>query len=168
MKVTCLMALTLDGKIGLDAEHFPDWTGKADKKLFVEMTKKAGVLIMGSKTYDTIGKPLPGRKNIVLTRDKARVSDHEDLIFTNNMPAQILKNCEAQGFSEVIIAGGTTINSLFAREKLIDRLVVTISPVIFGKGLGLFGEDIALDLTLEDYSQLDENRLCVSYKVMYE
>jgi dihydrofolate reductase len=30
--------------------------------MFKELTIKAGVLIMGSKTYDTIGKPLPGRK----------------------------------------------------------------------------------------------------------
>lgn len=62
MKVTLLMAMTLDGKIGKSHDHFPDWTGKADKTLFVRLTKKAGVIIMGSKTFDTIGRPLPNRK----------------------------------------------------------------------------------------------------------
>ena len=65
MTVTLLMALTLDGKIAKDPDHYPDWTGKEDKKLFAEISKKAGVVIMGSKTFDTFGKPLPNRKNVI-------------------------------------------------------------------------------------------------------
>ncbi|MDM8539056.1 dihydrofolate reductase, partial [Desulfobacterales bacterium HSG17] len=67
------MAQTLDGKIAKDADHFPDWTGPEDKKLFVKLTKQAGCLIMGSKTYDTIGRPLPGRKNVIMTKDKKKL-----------------------------------------------------------------------------------------------
>ena len=74
MKVIVLMALTLDGRIGKSRDHFPDWTGKADKRLFVTLTKRAGALIMGSRTFDTIGTPLPGRKNIVMTRNRDRKS----------------------------------------------------------------------------------------------
>ena len=77
MKLILVMALTVDGKIGKDDAHFPDWTGSEDKKMFKAVTRRAGVVIMGSKTYDTIGKPLPGRKNVILTRNPHRLSEGE-------------------------------------------------------------------------------------------
>lgn len=60
-KVILLMAITLDGKIAKHTNQLAAWTSRADKKIFVSETKKAGVIIMGRTTYDTIGRPLPGR-----------------------------------------------------------------------------------------------------------
>ncbi len=165
MKVTLLMAITLDGKIGKDSDHFPDWTGKTDKKLFVELTKKAGVLIMGSKTYDTIGSPLPKRKNIILTRNKERKSEWENLVFSDSTPKKILEELKKEGYQEVILAGGAEINSLFARENLIDEIIVTISPLVFGAGISLFTEDISLNLELKSTEKLDKNLIYAHYKV---
>ncbi len=166
MKTICLMATTLDGKIAKDTEHFPDWTGKADKKLFVEMTKKAGVLIMGSKTYDTIGKPLPNRKNIIMTRDKTRISNNKNLIFTSQKPTEILAGLKKEGFAEVIIAGGSQINTLFAQENLIDELAITIAPKIFGSGIGLFSPKMEMELKLLSSKKIDENTVFVCYEVV--
>jgi dihydrofolate reductase len=160
------MATTLDGKIAKDSNHFPDWTGKADKKLFVEMTKKAGVLIMGAKTFDTIGKPLPNRKNIILTRDKSRTSKFENLIFTSDKPINILSKLKDEGFSEVILAGGAQINTLFAKENLIDELAITIAPQIFGTGLGVFDPEIEMELKLKSMEKIDENTVFVRYEVL--
>ena len=90
------MALTLDGRIAKDSDHFPDWTEKADKKLFVQTTKRCGVMIMGSKTYDTIGKPLPGRKNIVLTRDEERLAlsrQKQEGLQTKNIQKDRFQTC---------------------------------------------------------------------------
>lgn len=166
MKVILLMAVTLDGKIGKNPDHFPDWTGKEDKKLFVDLSKRAGAVIMGSKTFDTIGKPLPKRKNIILSRDKTRVSKWENLIFTNEPPKEILKNLEKQGFSEVILAGGALVNSIFAEEKLIDEIIVTISPKIFGYGLSLFTQEISMELELKQVQRLGQNLVCLTYSVV--
>jgi dihydrofolate reductase len=166
MKVTLLMALTLDGKIAKDSNHYPDWTGKEDKKLFAGISKKAGVVIMGSKTFDTFGKPLPKRKNIVLTRNKNRKSEWENLVYTAKKPSEILKDLEAENNSNVILAGGATINSLFAREKLINKIIVTVSPKIFGYGISLFTEDISMDLELEAVERVSPNLVCLKYKVI--
>ena len=165
MKVTCLMAITLDGKIAKDSDHFPDWTEKADKQLFMEITKKARVIIMGSKTYDTLKKPLSGRKNIVITRNKDRISSHKNLIYTNEPPKKILETLQKEGYEEVILIGGTIINTLFAKEKLINEIIVTISPIIFGKGLSLFNPEIAMKLTLEKVKPLGTNSIYAKYKV---
>jgi len=166
MKVTLVMALTLDGKIGKTPDHFPDWTGKEDKKLFASISRKAGVVIMGSKTFETFGSPLPGRKNIVMSRKKARKSAWDNLVYTNKKPAQILRELENEGYTEAILAGGSLVNSLFAEEGLIDEVVVTISPKIFGYGLSLFSQEISMELKLESAERIGQDLVCLKYQVV--
>ncbi len=167
MKVILLMAMTLDGKIARTDTHFPDWTGKADKKLFVKVTKKAGVIIMGSKTFDTIGKPLPERKNIVCTRSRARqLTGQADLVFTGSPPASILSDLEKEGYTEAVLAGGAIVNSLFARAGLIDEIIITIAPQVFGKGISLFADEMDLQLELMEFEILDLNYVVVHYRVI--
>ncbi len=165
MKVILLMAITLDGRTGKDSEHFVDWTEQEDKKLFVQITKRAGVIIMGSKTFDTIGTPLPGRKNIILTRNRQRKSRWDNLVFTDQQPRELLKSLEKEGFTEAVLAGGPTINTLFAREKLIDEVIVTISPLIFGYGTSLFSEEIAMELELIDVDRRGKDLVAITYDV---
>ena len=166
IKTILLMAQTLDGKIARHADHFPDWTGRADKQLFVRETRRAGVVIMGSKTFDTIGRPLPGRRNIVMTRDTRRVSQWENLVYTSLAPADILSNLEQEGFERVILAGGARINTLFAQAGLIDEILVTITPMVFGRGIAMFEDGISADLALYRTIQLDAERVCLHYRVL--
>jgi len=166
MNVILLMAMTLDGKIGKSDDHFPDWTGKEDKKLFVEVSKKAGVLIMGSKTFDTIGKPLPNRKNIVLTRNRDRVSEWDNLVYTDLSPGDILEDLEKEGFKSVVLAGGSQVNSIFAKANLIDEIIVTICPLVFGGGLSLFSDTIDLQLELKGVERVDRDSVCLRYRVI--
>lgn len=165
MKVVLLMALTADGMIARDQNHFPDWTSRQDKAMFKQVTQKAGALIMGSRTYDAIGKPLPGRKNIVLTRNKQRQSSHRDLVYTDREPNALLIDLEDDGFHEVILAGGATINTLFARQGLIDEIHVTYSPKIFGTGLTLFAGEMSMDLQLLEFEKLGPDEILVRYRV---
>jgi len=166
MKLTLLMALTADGKIGKDANHFPDWSGKEDKKRFKKISLDAGVVIMGSATYDTIGRPLPGRKNVVLTRKTDRCSNQGNLVYTNHNPSEILEELASEGFEDALLIGGAQINFLFARENLIDEMILTYCPKIFGTGLAVFSEEIMMDLRLVSLEKLDENVFWAHYKVL--
>ena len=166
MHVSLMVAITVDGKIARGTDHYPDWTGKADKRLYVEVTKRAGVMIMGSTTFDIIGKVLPGRKTVVMTRNLDRRSDRDDLVFTQDPAEKILADLEAQGYTEAIVVGGAKINQLFAARGLIDELILTISPSAFGSGLSIFSDEVDLQLTLKAFSQLDENTLCIRYGVI--
>jgi dihydrofolate reductase len=165
MKVILVMAVTLDGKIGKDADHFPDWTGKADKRLFVEISKRAGVVIMGSKTFDTLKKPLPGRKTVVMTRNRQRASADPLVTFSDLSPAALVGALEQEGFDEAVLAGGATVNTLFAAAGLIDEIVVTVSPLVFGAGLSLFAAAVDLSLELAACDRLDGGLLCLRYRV---
>ncbi|HEX6638383.1 MAG TPA: type 3 dihydrofolate reductase [Steroidobacteraceae bacterium] len=64
--VTLIVAAADNGVIGRDNQlpwHLPD-----DLKRFKQLTLGKPI-VMGRKTFDSIGKPLPGRQNIVVTRD---------------------------------------------------------------------------------------------------
>jgi len=166
--VTLLMAITLDGKIAKHTTQLADWTSKADKKIFVEETKKAGVIIMGKTTYDTIGRPLPGRLNVVMDLEPDTSKNIEgSLEYTNTPPKELIKQLEGRGFENIILGGGSTINGLFLKENLIDEVWLTVEPKIFGEGLDLFkGADVNLDLELIEVKNLDENVIQVRYKVL--
>ncbi len=166
MKVILIMAETVDGVISRNSNEFVDWTGSADKKMFMKLTKEAGVLIMGSKTYDTIGRPLPGRKNIVLTRNRERISDNPNLIYTDDSPEKILLDLEEEGYTSVALAGGTQVNSLFAMKNCIDEIIITIAPRVFGSGLRLFTEPLDLKLQLLFTEILEENYVMMHYQVL--
>ena len=167
MHVSLMVAITADGKIARASDHYPDWTGKADKQLYVEITKKAGVMIMGSTTFDIIGRVLPDRKTVVMTRNPDRRSDRDDLVFTQAPPEQIITDLESQGYEKAVVVGGAKINQLFAEKGLIDELFLTISPYAFGSGLSIFSDAVDLKLALKKFWQLDENTLCIRYRVIH-
>ncbi len=167
MKVSLLMAQTLDGRIAKDANHFPNWTESADKKFFCSRTKESGVMIFGRTTFDTLPGVLPGRLSVVLSRSAGEWEQREEnLIFTSLSPTEILDKLNSLGFENPIVAGGTTINTLFAKEKLIDEVIVTVSPIVFGSGMGVFSDDTELELELDKFEKIGENTLALWYKVL--
>lgn len=166
MDVIMLMAMTVDGKIARNDSQFVDWSGSADKAYFVKVTREAGVVIMGSKTYDTIGKPLPGRLNVVMTRDKSRTSDVDNLVFTDQSPEEILKELEEGGFKTAVLIGGGVVNSLYADRGLITHLHITVVPRIFGTGLNLFNNELDMELGLLEDRELELGHRLMIYKVM--
>lgn len=169
MKVTLVMATTADGKIAKDKEHIADWTSKEDKKFFVEKTKECKVMIMGMTTYQTIGRPLPGRLTIVYTRNPNAPELQPQpgvLEYTNLGARELLAQLEKRGFAEVALVGGGTINAMFLREKLIDDIYLSIEPYVFGAGLSVFAEapaDVALDLI--EVSKLSEQVVLLHYRL---
>jgi dihydrofolate reductase len=160
------MVMTLDGVIAKNSGHDPtEWSSAEDKKLYRETTKAWGVMIMGQSTYDAIGQPLPGRLNIVLTKqprdDQPGILEHKqgDL-------KKILDDLEARNYSRAMICGGTMVNSQFLAAGLIDEIQITIEPKIFGQGLRLFDQiDADLNLELLEIKKLNASTINLLYKV---
>jgi dihydrofolate reductase len=68
LKLTAIVAMTPDRVIGRDGGlpwHLPE------DLAFFKRTTSGHPVVMGRKTYESIGRPLPRRRNIVLTRDRA-------------------------------------------------------------------------------------------------
>ena len=64
--LTAVVALTPRGVIGRNGEM--PWRLRSDLQRFKRLTM-GGVLVMGRRTYESIGRPLPGRRTVVLSRD---------------------------------------------------------------------------------------------------
>lgn len=139
MKVILLAATTVDGKIARDEHHFVDWSSPEDKKLFVSTTKRAGVVILGHNTYQTLPSPLPGRLHVVLTNNLAGKQGIPGQVeFTNQQPQAIIEALQGRGYTEAVLMGGAEINALFLKSGLVDEIWLTIEPIIFGVGIDLF------------------------------
>ena len=163
IKAFIIAAVTADGFIARDESHSAFWTGKDDKKRFVELTKRAGVVVMGSTTYKTLPRPLKERVNIVYTRDKT----FEGAETTQKAPLELLHELEGRGFKEVAICGGSKIYTMFMKAKVVDRVFLTIEPLVFGKGINLFTEDLQYRFNLVSASQAENGALLLEYKVDY-
>lgn len=162
MKTFIIAAMTADGYIAKETNHGAFWTGKADKKRFVELTKRAGVVVMGLNTYKTLPRPLKERTNIIYSPESV-----EGIETTTLPPADLIKNLEARGFKEVAICGGSTIYTMFMKAKVVDTLYLTIEPIIFGSGLRLFNEDMLFHLKLKSANESSDGALLLEYDVNY-
>ncbi|RJR31650.1 dihydrofolate reductase [Candidatus Parcubacteria bacterium] len=170
MKLILMMAQTVDGIIAKDSQHNANWTTKADKKSFLEETKKHGVIIMGSATYLAIGKALPGRLNFILSSAPKKFKGEEkpgELEFVNGQPNEILQMLEKRGFQSAVLAGGARTNAAFLKKNLVDEILITIEPKIFGTGLNFTeGQDLDLNLALIESRNLGDNTVQLRYKVI--
>lgn len=162
MHVFIIAALSADGFIARDAHHPASWTSKEDKRFFVEKTGRAGVVVMGSHTYETIGKPLKGRLNIVYSR----FHSYEGVEVTQQEPGALLKDLEQRGYHEVAIIGGAHVYTLFMSAGLVNTLYLTIEPLTFGQGLSLFTKSVEAKLQLKNTTRLGENSIALEYEVL--
>jgi len=165
MTIFIIAALTADGYIGRNAGHNSTvWTGKADKKRFIEITKRAGVVIMGQNTWNTLRKPLKERLNIVYSPTPL-TGDTTGVEVTMKSPAELLEDLESRGYKEVAICGGSMIYTMFMKSGLVTRLYLTIEPVVFGDGVRLFKEEMDYRLSLISSAVTEEGTLLLEYEV---
>jgi dihydrofolate reductase len=105
MELTLIAAFDKNQAIGIDGEL--PWNLSSDLKHFKKVTTGHSI-IMGRKTFDSIGKALPNRKNIVLTRNKEWKVDGVITITNVNEIYQICENED-----EVFVIGGAEIYTAF-------------------------------------------------------
>ncbi len=164
MKVVLVAAVTADGFIARNAGHAADWTSKEDKRHFMEVTKRLGTMVMGSTTFNTIGRALPGRRTIVLT---SRVDDYQmEGVEAFSGPAEALvAKLEQEGVSGLAIVGGAQVYGQFLKAGLVDRLELTVEPHLFGTGITLADTPTDLKLRLLASERLGEQAVLLTYEV---
>ncbi len=164
--VTMIMAMSLDGIIAKDSLHFANWTSPEDKKLFVEVSKSHGLILMGENTFKTFKSPLKDRLNVVFSR-KENLKEIAGVKWVSGDPRLVLKDLEKMAYKSALLGGGSNLNSLFLKHKLISEIIITLEPKIFGQGLTLFKDDFDLNLELLEVKKLNNNTIKLRYKVLY-
>ena len=106
MTITAIVAYSQDFSIGKEGKI--PWHLPADLAFFKSKTI-GHTIVMGRKTFESIGRVLPSRKNIVLskTQKKSEIGD-ENLFFYDNF-TDVLKMAEEAQETEIFIIGGGEI-----------------------------------------------------------
>ena len=113
--ISLIVAASDNGVIGVDGEL--PWRLPADLQHFKSVTMGKPI-VMGRKTWDSLGRPLPGRQNIVITRQPGFEAGGCDVV---PYPAKALT--VADDADEVMIIGGGQIYAMFLRRA--DRVYLT-------------------------------------------
>ena len=124
--------VAMDENNGIGKNNALPWHYPEDLKYFSKTTKGKGnntnAVIMGRKTYESIGKPLPGRVNYILSRTKRENiinektqttgdnnnnnNNNNNILFFDNI-ADLHKDIESKNYNEAWIIGGAEIYNLF-------------------------------------------------------
>lgn len=174
MKIILAMVLSADGKS--TKWDLPDqsWASAGDKIHLSKLIAESDVIIMGSNTYSIARshiKPGPGKLRVVMTRFPEKFKDDEikgQLEFSGEDPKSLIDRLSNEGLSSALLLSGHKLNKVFFEEKLIDKLILTIEPKIFGEGFGVL-DSVKLDinLKLESVEKLnDAGTLLLEYEVL--
>jgi dihydrofolate reductase len=117
MIVSLIVAVAENGVIGKD--NALPWRLSSDLKRFKKITMSKPI-IMGRKTHESIGKPLPGRTNIVVTRNPNY--DAEGCLVVDSFEAAVIA-AQATGADEAFVIGGAALYE--AALPLASRIYLT-------------------------------------------
>jgi dihydrofolate reductase len=130
----------LPWKIGDDMDHFRNLTMDHH-------------VLMGRKTFQSLGKPLPRRTNVVVSRN-AELSLEGCRVFSSFGGA--IEFAKKDGEAELFVIGGAAVYSFFIKNKLADRMYLT-EVDYSGKADVFFPEFNSLDWQLEKYLCFEKN-----------
>jgi len=141
MKISIVVAMDANGVIGRDNEL--PWHLPADLQHFKKTTMGKPIL-MGRKTWESIGRPLPGRTNIVITRDSDYQAD--GCVVVNSIDAAMAAAGEQD---EVMVIGGAE----FYRQVLprADTLYLTRIHASFD------GDTVFPELNAADWREVERS-----------
>lgn len=121
MSAILSIIVALDDKQGIGAKNRLPWHLKKDFAHFKKITM-GHPIIMGRKTYQSIDKPLPGRTNIIITRDSNFSAPGCLIAISLESAIAQAKDIDDQ---EIFIIGGGQIYQEAMAKNLVDKLYVT-------------------------------------------
>ena len=153
MRITLFLASSLNGMIARPDQR-EDFLSRDHWEGFLECAKRTGGVIWGRRTHERVNvfnKHYLDRmwelEKIVVTRKKD--FDPGSGFDLATSPEDAVKKLEANGCTGATLAGGSVLNSAFAKAQLIDEVILNVEAVIIGSGIPLFSDE-TFDLKLED------------------
>lgn len=144
-----IVAISKNFAIGKDGKL--PWHYTADLKFF-KRTTFGNAVVMGSTTWRSIGKPLPERENIVLSRSK-------DLVLPDGVRhmsgVDEVIDFDEQYRNDVFIIGGAGVYAAFS--NVVDRWVVTDIPESIDDADTFMPRDFLDEFDLEDTIELEDD-----------
>ena len=158
MIVTIVVAIGENNAIGKNNELL--WYLPKDLRHFKTITK-GHTVIMGRKTFESVGKPLPNRRNIIITRNTDLAIEGTEVVHTLEEALELCKQAE-----EVFIIGGAEIYKIAMPHT--DKIYLTVVHENFEADA--FFPEIDRNLWLETASEKhlpdDKNNLNFTFSTL--
>jgi dihydrofolate reductase len=106
LRILIIVAVATNGVIGRASGEMP-WHVKEDFKHFKKTTMNFPI-VMGRKSFESLGKPLKGRENIVVTRNANLNYDFDDVIIVHSLN-EAIEHCKLLNKEKIFITGGGEI-----------------------------------------------------------
>ena len=158
MKISIIAAVAENNVIGKDNDLI--WDIPRDMKFFTKKTK-GHFVIMGRRNYDSIPekyKPLPGRPNVIVTRQKDFTAPNCDVV---NSIEEGIKLATEQGETEVFIIGGGQIYKDAIERKLANTMYITWIHHIFD------GDTYFPEFSTEEWKEVDREKVLADERTPY-
>ncbi len=143
MKVILFMAMSANGIIARENNE-EDFLSNYGWKVLCELANEHKSFIWGRKTYEIVQTwPKKYFTSEIVEAKKIIISSQPNLSLAagyelSPSPEAAISKLSSYGFKSTILTGGATLNSAFAKEGLIDEVLINIEPIIIGSGIPLF------------------------------
>ncbi|WP_203340649.1 dihydrofolate reductase family protein [Planococcus beijingensis] len=158
-KVVCYIAESLDGYIATEDDSL-EWLFKSEVEGggdagYAEFMENIDTVIMGRRTYDWVMEaengnyPYQELTSYVFTSSTPQ--ENSNVIFTNQEIPSFLEDLRKKPGKDIWVIGGSKLLHEFIKEDLVDEWIISIAPVLIGKGIPLFQTfDFELRLLLKE------------------
>ena len=175
MHVALIAVQSLDGCITRhEASGAGGWASAEDQQHFARELASCDCAVFGAGTYradrDVIRPRLrPDLLRMVMTRrpgqpDLAGDAVPGQLEFIDLAPAALLHELDRRGRRRCALLGGEQVYSQFLRDDLVDELVLTVEPLLFGAGRRLVAQPVDRRFELADVERLNPSTLLLRYR----
>ena len=158
MQLSIIVAMDRNRVIG-EGDALP-WHISSDLKNFKKITMGKPI-VMGRKTHESIGRPLPGRENIILTRDKTYQAEGCSVLHSME---EIFEHCK--DVEEVMITGGSEIYKLSLEQATRLYLTEVHTEIEGDTFFPEFDRDEWEEVSREDFEADEKNEFDYSFVLL--
>lgn len=171
-KLVLYIAVSLDGFIAGEGESL-EWLdaveGRGDNG-YEDFYKDVDTVLMGRKTYDWIMNhtefPYAGKESFVFSHSPRKST--KDVTFISEDAAEFVSRLRERSEKRIWLVGGGRLLHTLLEAGLVDEMILTVAPVVLGKGTPLFyetKEETAFVLTdMERFGQFAQLHYTVNQK----
>lgn len=172
MKVILYMAMSANGIIARETGT-EDFLSHTNWETFSNLVGEYQNFIVGQKTYEAVknwgedyGFDDFAQAVRVVVSDDPSFQLKEGYVLASS-PQDALEKLKEKGIETALVTGGSTLNSSFAKEELLDQIILNVEPVIIGEGIPLFKRgQLELQLKLIETKEISNGIIQLHYQIL--
>ena len=157
------IAASLDGYIATE-NHGLAWLFDVEDEGdngFLNFYDTVDTVLIGRTTYDWIirneSRGFPYKEKDCYVFSRIKKGENEYVKFTNEDVILFTQKLKQKNGRNIWIVGGGELLCTFIKEKLVDELIITIAPILLGKGIPLFlNNDFHTFLSLKEVNRFNQ------------